>query len=122
MHKEAKWLGDNLILTLWGHVDIQEIMEFNNYLYGIPNFEDMQYQLIDFTHVTSFRATDSEVELVTALERSASRWNKKLKMAFVNDNPEIEGFIRKYEEGLAGSGWKIGCFTNIETAQSWCAA
>ena len=63
-----------------------------------------------------------EVLIISALDKSASYWNKKLQLACVADDYDTKERVISYIKLMKKSDWQINLFDNLEQAMAWCQA
>jgi hypothetical protein len=117
---DIKWLGNNVIITMTGEVDFNEIDMANGMLYGDARFEHMNYQLFDLGKVEKIKLNAKDFELIGALDKNSSTWNRKMKVAVVLKDEEMMKLIEVYKNVMKETEWEIEVFKTLEDAQKWC--
>ena len=120
MSAKMKWLGNDVIMTLSGEINVIELSELSDQIYGDVRFDNMSFQLIDFNQVTQFNLDTDDVEEVSELERGATRWNDAVKIGCVTTDPYIIKMINMYEKLMEGTNWSTQIFDTKEAALKWC--
>ena len=121
MSYRHKWIGNDIIFSFNGEITFNEIDRANSEIYRDSRFDSMNYAIFDFTSVKHFDLSDGEVEVISALDQSISRWNRNLRLALVgNDDDNVEEMIVRYIKLMENSVWDIEHFDHPEPAIEWC--
>ncbi len=86
-------------------------------IYGDSRFDKMKYQICDFTDVLTFNLTIAEVEVISALDKRATNWNKSVKVACIATDDYMKKLILAYTKGMQESNWSCMIFDNINDAK-----
>ncbi len=116
----TKWINSNPIVTYSGVVNYEIINNSNNVIIGDARFDDMKYQIFDRSQVDKLVITQKELEMIGVLDKNSAVWNKKVKVALIFNDLKIEESIRKYQEIMAQTQWKVKVFENFKEAEKWC--
>ncbi len=108
------------MVTLWGKVTFKDIDAADGLLYGDARFEKMDFQIFDSTDVEEFDLSAIDLQMIGALDKSSSVWNKKMKVALVAKDPEFIQLIEEYKKVMEDTGWKIIVFDTLDEAKNWC--
>jgi len=92
----------------------------NSLIYGGLRFDKMNYQLTDYTNVESVNLNATEVKIISTLEKTASHWNKSVKIACVTKNDYIRNLFSVYSEELKETNWSCMVFDELDAARNWC--
>ena len=120
MSYNITWQDSNVIISFEGNVNYQDVNEADNIVYGDSRFDDMKYQIADFSKIEKFELTEDEVQIIAMLDKSSSRWNNKIKLAVVTLDLYLLERIKPYIEALQDTEWSIKIFENIFEAKKWC--
>jgi len=116
-----EWIGNDVFIEFSEVLNLDQLNQVNNKLYGDSRFDNMTFQIVDFTKVNTFNLTSNEVKIVSTLDRSASRWNKSIKVACITTNDYIKKMFLEYNKGMQDSNWLFMIFENIKDAKKWCS-
>ena len=120
MSYNITWQDSNVIISFEGNVNYQDVNEADNIVYGDSRFDDMKYQIADFSKIEKFELTEEEVRIIAMLDKSSSRWNNKIKLAVVTLDLYLLERIKPYIETMQDTEWSIKIFENIFEAKKWC--
>ena len=120
MSYNITWQDSNVIISFEGNVNYQDVNEADNIVYGDSRFDDMKYQIADFSKIEKFELTEEEVQIIAMLDKSSSRWNNKIKLAVVTLDLNLLERIKPYIETMQDTEWSIKIFENIFEAKKWC--
>ena len=98
----------------------REVMDVFEAMSSNPNAEKMRYALLDYRGVTEYRATQTHVEDLVALDIGMSFYSPHLRIACVTKDPKIES-IWEYFKSLHETSNRLNIFSSIEAAQAWIA-
>ena len=119
------WVGNNVHVEMFGEIIFSEIEKCNELIYGDYRFDAMKYQLVDLTKIITINLSEqfeqADFQELIVLEKSATRWNNHVKVAFVSSNEFVKGLIQEYANSLKETGWKCGIFECIQAAKKWCS-
>jgi hypothetical protein len=114
------WEEGGVYIKFTGIVDFDEFLNVNDLLYGKKEFDTIQYQLWDFTDINEKTCFNIEnAEIISTLDKSAMKWNERIKIAVVTDNSSIIGFALKYKSDINKSKWTCDIFNTIKGAREW---
>ncbi len=120
MPNSIEWIGSNIIVSFEGTLTAKEIMEVDDLIYGDIRFDTMKFQIFDYTKIDNLAMNETESEVIGTLDKTASVWNKRLKVAVISNSETINNLTDKYKKALLGSLWKVKSFTSKEEALIWC--
>ncbi len=119
------WIGNNVFVEMFDEIAFSEIEECNAIIYGDYRFDSMTYQLVDLTKITNINMSENaktqDLENIVVLEKSATRWNNNVKVAFVTSDEFVKSLISEYAISLQETGWKCEHFETLEAAKNWCS-
>ena len=121
MSYKHKWIGNDFVCSFKGEITFAELDQANSEIYRDSRFDVMNYAIFDFTSVKRFDLNELEVEVLSALDQSISRWNMNLRLALVgNDHNNVEEMILRYIKLMENNPWDVEHFDHLETAIDWC--
>lgn len=120
MSFEIKWDGNNAYVRFFGILCINDFHMANGKIYGSNKFDNMNFQIADFSDVEEIKLTAEEIVTISTLELSATRWNRCVKVAHVSKNKELRGLVRVYENQMSNTNWMCKLFVNLKEAEHWC--
>jgi len=120
MSYSHKWIGNDIIFSFTGEVNFDDLNQANNEIYGDSRFDLMNYAIFDFSLIKRFDLSEVEIEVISALDRSIARWNRKLKLALIGNEKEVKDTIISYIHLMDKELWEIKLFDHINPAIDWC--
>lgn len=114
MSFEITWIDNNPIVIFRGIVDFNVINNANMRIVGDPRFDDMKYQIFEYCNVEKILITEEEAQTLGVLDKSATIWNREVKVALVFKDKTILKPANKYAEEMKDSGWEVQTFHDIE--------
>jgi len=115
-----KWIDSNIIVTFEGNIGFDDIMEANNVIVGDIRFNNMKYQIFDYSHIKSIDLEKDVAKIISSLDLAANVWNNKVKVATVTSDTHLKEMILMYNRNMEKSSWVTETFDNIEDAIVWC--
>ena len=119
MSYKYDWTENNVIVTFEGDVKYEDIFHVDGKIIGDSRFNLMIYTIYDFSKVDNFKITKGDIKIFSALNISASIWNKRLKFACIVQNKNIKDTVSIYIDLMKESSWKIKMFNTLEKAIEW---
>lgn len=121
MSFNIEWKDSNVIVSFAKNLTFKDSYEANNLIYGDPRFDNMKYQIADFSNIEKAEFTEDEIKIISTLEKSSTIWNNNIKMAIViSDSVCLNFIIDPYIDGMKSTNWEIKIFKNIIEAEKWC--
>jgi hypothetical protein len=121
MSYRLEWTDNNIRVIFEGDVNFNEINRANNTIYGDSRFELMNYCIFDFQKIKKIDISEEEMQIISTLDKSSSRWNNNLKLAIIsNDNENIKEVITNYVNLMKDNNWSIEIFNNLASTIEWC--
>ncbi|MCG6187860.1 hypothetical protein [Maribellus maritimus] len=120
MANEISWNNSNIIVRFNGIVSADEIMSVNDLIYGDSRFDSMDYQIFDYSKVEKMAMNEIDTEVIGTLDKTASMWNRKLKVAVVSTNGFIDNLTQTYKKTISDTAWEVRSFSSIKDALQWC--
>lgn len=119
MSYQIIWEEKGVFVEFGENASGKEVIKVDDILYSHDNFEKMNYQLWDFTKSKEFIFSDEEMEIIGALDKAASVWNKRMLVTIVAIDNDFRESIEIYKKQIAGIGWACELFDNIDSARKW---
>lgn len=117
---QYKWIDCNFIVSFLGDIGFKDIVEANNIIFGDIRFDQMKYQIFDYSQINSVDLKVDIAEVISRLDLAAKVWNNKVKVATVTPDPDLKKLIANYNEKMADSPWLTKTFDTLEEAMQWC--
>lgn len=117
---KIKWINNNVKVTYTGVVDFGTLEKVNNLIIRDSRFDNIDYTISDFLNADENKLSDKDVKIMALLNKNASVWNKKIKMALVFSDLSMMPLAEKYKETMQGSNWPVQFFDNLADAEKWC--
>jgi hypothetical protein len=114
------WGKGSVIMSFEGDIDTDEIIYANNKLCGDSKFDELDYQICDFSDIKSIAVFDKHAEIIASMDDNSTVWNTKMKVAIVETIKEHKEEIYKYIELMKDTPWQIKHFENMKDALEWC--
>ncbi len=114
-----QWQKKGAFITFRGIVTSQDLIDANNYLLSNANFEQIDYQVFDFSETEDFQVTTYDMSILGSMDNSQAAFNKKMKVAFVTKDNYMKELIAEYKRFLAKTDWESEIFDDQETAKKW---
>jgi hypothetical protein len=119
MPYSTQWTDKNHQVTFTGKVTGQEILEMVSGVYGDERFDDVRYNLVDFTGAESFEVKEREIKEIAYMDRAAARSNPQMKLAIAANNDVMQKMSQLYAEYSNDSSWQVRIFSTLEEAKQW---
>jgi hypothetical protein len=97
----------------------QEALQSNLDIYGDKRFDDLQYQIADFSAVTENQISELYTKKIAYLDRAAAQTNPRIKVAIVMNNAEFLDTADVYGELSKHSPWQLKVCHSLEEARAW---
>ncbi|MEI7501043.1 MAG: hypothetical protein WCK84_11430 [Bacteroidota bacterium] len=103
-----------------GTVTDEEVKAGNDMMYGDKRFETIAYQISDYTEATNIQITPRDAKVIGALDKTASRWNrKKMRMAVVTKDEKFIPIVKTYFKEFEGTASECRIFESLDMAYNW---
>ena len=119
MGYKINWEEKGVLVVFDEKATGKEVIRIDDILYSHDNFEKIIYQLWDFTNSTEIYFSEEEMEIIGALDKAASIWNKKMLVPIVTTNKEFRESVEIYKKEIANIGWTCELFSDLESAREW---
>ncbi len=119
MNYKFHWKENNAVVTFEGDVKYNDIFLSDGKIYGDSRFDLMTYAIYDFSEVNNLLITEADLKILSVLNISASKWNKKLKVALIITSKNIADVLSIYIQLMEKSSWSIKIFNTREKAFEW---
>jgi hypothetical protein len=120
MNYKFEWIENNLVVTISGDIIFDSLLSGSEKIYGDSRLDNMDYLIVNFLNIDSFKLLDDEIKIIATLDKSASKWNPKLRAAVVTTDTTIRQTVLKYIDLLKEVEWEIEMFSNLNEAKKWC--
>lgn len=120
MNYQIEWRGNNCVITYSGMLSLDDITKSVSKTVADPRFDTSKYQIGDFLNVKGIDFGIKEIQIISAMEKAAGHWNKKLKVASIATDPLLIELIVEYNRHMLFSNWQTQLFNNMEEALQWC--
>ena len=121
MSFKIEWKGSNAIISFIENFTYNDSYEANNLIYGDSRFDNMKYQIADFSKIEKVEFSEDEIKIIATLEKTSTIWNNNIKLAIVTSGSVcISSIIDPYLETMKSTNWKIKTFKNRIEAEKWC--
>lgn len=117
---QIEWIKNNVYVKFYGTLTPEDFHQANGLIYGDDRFDNMIYQIADFTDALSINLTLDKVKVISVLEKSATRWNESVKVAHVTTDTELKNRVHSYEKEMQKTNWSCRLFENLDNAITWC--
>jgi len=106
-----------------GKITIDEINQANDEHYGDPRYDDIKYQLFDFTSADLSAITLDDAKYPAAIDKAANTYKLILKVALVAKDDYAKTLCREYINLSMqfNSTWVFGVFDSYKKAKDWCS-
>ena len=124
MPLEIKYLDDGLGVLFIGEgiVTGKDIISSNNQIFSSEEkMKKNKYALIDYSKITQFEVSTSEVEIIASQDRKASEYIPDGVVAVVAKKDLVFGINRMWEIIVENTGlqWEIMVFRDRDDAEAW---
>lgn len=102
-----------------GTITGKEIIQSNEAIYGDPRFDDLRYQLVDFTRVVDFAVSSKEMRQMAHLDAAASRSNPEIRLAVIAPEKAGRELCQSYLDSSGNLNWRVRVFENRDAAEAW---
>ena len=120
MAHRLMWKGNKACFIFSGVLDWNALNAADSQLYGHPNFDKVYCSVYDLSGVESINLNEEDLLVTSTLDKGASRWNKKLRLAIITNNDEMRRYAEQYVDLMQDSSWTIMIFNTRKEAEEWC--
>jgi uncharacterized protein (DUF2342 family) len=120
MSYKFHWAENNVHVIFKGDIDFDEIVEVANTIIGSPKFDLMKYAIFDYLNVNKYDLKIDDIEAIASLNKHASLWNEKIRLALVDNEVYITKMLKEYIKMMNGVKWQIKRFDTLEESLIWC--
>jgi hypothetical protein len=114
-----QWRDRGVYWTFSGTLTGEEAVRSNLEIYGDERFDDLRYQIADFSGVEHFALEPREMKKVAYFDKAASLSNPKMIVALIAPTPVSRDLLNKYTEYSESSPWVFAVFDTLQEAQAW---
>ncbi len=97
----------------------EEIIQSNEAIYGDPRFDDLRYQIVDFTNVVKFEVSEQDMKRMAYYDRVAVRSNPRIRLAVIAPEAVGRSIAETYNQHNKESGWEQRIFETRAEAEAW---
>jgi hypothetical protein len=119
MNHKIDWENNGVKVSVTGNVTFEEVFQTDGMIYGDSRFSTLKYVIYDLSEVTSLNLNTNDLKMISTLDKSASRWNEKLKLSLLVKGNETKVSLKKYISFMKDSGWDIRIFNNNDDVLNW---
>ena len=119
MSYKIDWKNNNAIVTFDEKIDFNDVFKADSKIYGDLRFDEMDYTIYNLSTVSEFNVSLKDLRIISTLDLSAERWNKRLKFALIIKE-EHRKSVERYLTFMKKSNWGIKIFLNYKDALEWC--
>ena len=118
MAHNTTWKNNGICWDIYGILEPDEIVEFNEELSDHAELEKLSYFIWDATKVTEINIDTDDANLAAIFGKLINEYNKKMKGAFVVHDTRLQALVKEYinHSDELGSTWTFMLFDNIEDA------
>ncbi|MAD96325.1 MAG: hypothetical protein CMB99_03265 [Flavobacteriaceae bacterium] len=114
------WIDENVIITFGQTSSFDEISKINDFIHGLSTFDNMKFQIWDFSKTEKIHIDSEQLEIISELDKSVHHWNTQLKIALISDRESILEHFQEYARLMAEADWQVKIFSNLPEAMKWC--
>ena len=119
MPNVSTWEEKGLYRVFSGKISGEEVLQSNLDTHGDPRFDDLRYVINDFTQVSDFEVTESDIEIIAVVDDVAVLSNPKIKIALVVTLRSLLEWVGLYCEKMEDATYICGIFSTVEEARQW---
>ena len=116
------WTRNGVIWKYTGVLTGQEALQSNLDIYGDARFDELRYQIADFTDVSENQISEAYTKKIAYLDRAASQTNPNIKVAVIMENSDFIDTADIYTEFSKNSPWQVKVCHSREEADAWLEA
>ena len=113
------WTRNGVVWTYSGILTGQEALQSNLEIYGDERFDDLDYQIADFTNVTENQISELHTKKIAYLDRAAAESNSRIKVAIVMEDSGFLDTADIYGELSKNSPWQLKVCHSLKEAEAW---
>ena len=119
MSLSIHWQDKGVVDRQQGHLKLEDVLESVGLVHGDERFDDLRYQIIDLTGMTTFDFQDDDAHMVAALDRVSARTNPYQKIAIVVTQPAFIPLAQAYVSSISPAFAEARHFTELNEALAW---
>lgn len=122
MPYEIQWNTRGTVTRFQGVISIEEINHANDDHYASALFDELEYQLYDFSQADLSALELEDAREPAAIDSAASSYKRHFKVALVSHDKFAEALFTEYKKTLKrfGSEWAVESFSSPRDAMAWC--
>ena len=123
MPYELIWEERGGVCHFSGVATDHDLKQANLDTFNDPRFADMEYQLVDFTDVTSLDFSSEVMRWAAASDANSSKRNPSMHVVVVGEEQLLLGFTNMYitHFDLHDGTWEHVLFATMDEARAWLA-
>jgi hypothetical protein len=119
MMDKINWEPRGVIITFSDVVDGEELFQASEEIYSDERFDNIHYQIFDYSKVTEFNVGVEWVTKLAAWDKAAALSNPSMKLAGVATDEVTQMLSSLYQAESLNSPWEIQMFASLDEAQQW---
>lgn len=119
MSHETEFPEAGVVWTFHGTISYEEIVAANSEVWNREDWDELQYQIVDFTDVESVTIDDEDTRAVGHMDKIAVQRRRSLKVALIAVKPEVAEVCRAYVDLVDGESISAAVFSNRVKAHTW---
>jgi hypothetical protein len=117
----VQWLETGVRRQFSGATDGTDVLQSNITLHADNRFEHIDYVLNDFTQMTGFFTSGSEIEALVASDSTAAQLNPDVTIVLVAQNQALLEWIQHYGDQMKDAAYGVSVFTELSDAENYIA-
>ncbi len=114
------WDKNGVYVKFRGIVNAQDLIDANNYVISNKIFEEIDYQIFDFSSIDEFKILTEDINIIGTMDKSQSEFKKNMKVAIITQNASVKEITYEYDKLMTGSSWITKIFPDVDSARIWC--
>ena len=114
------WDKNGVYVKFRGIVNAQDLIDANNYVISNKIFEEIDYQIFDFSSIDEFKILTEDINIIGTMDKSQSEFKKNMKVAIITQNASVKEITYEYDKLMTGSSWITKIFHDVDSARIWC--
>ena len=113
------WEGRVVRWKFFGTVTSREAVQSNMEIYGDPRFDNIRFQIADFSEVEALQFEEKDMKKVAFLDKAAGRSNPNIHVAIIAPSENTRNLLEAYSKYSVDSPWTVTVFDSCEQADHW---
>ena len=119
MNYKTTWTTKGVIITFSDVVACEELFQAVDEINSDPRFDEIRYQIRDYTKITEFNVDVECVTKIAAWDKAAAMSNPNMKIAIVTTDSVMQILSSLYLAEIFMSHWEGKIFNTMDEAQQW---